>query len=198
MTPVVVSWPLIWWGYQDLNLGPLPYQVPPRPRPRASSQVAMPAVLSGSDRDNPRSTTSSGTRRARRLRSPTAAGTSASWSSSPQSELRITRVSRCVAHVFDSRASFMFAAHCPWRSLAVDGDSGTSRGHAPECVGLSTIGPALLCCLSGDAEPGRDLGPRVPSVPQPDVGLAHGLVQLGGEPRMSARASTSPLATRRA
>ena len=26
MTSVVVSWPLGWWGYQDLNLGPLPYQ----------------------------------------------------------------------------------------------------------------------------------------------------------------------------
>jgi hypothetical protein len=23
----LVSWPLSWWGYQDLNLGPLPYQV---------------------------------------------------------------------------------------------------------------------------------------------------------------------------
>ena len=26
MTPVRMSWPLSWWGYQDLNLGPLPYQ----------------------------------------------------------------------------------------------------------------------------------------------------------------------------
>ena len=26
MTPVESSWPLTWWGYQDLNLGPLPYQ----------------------------------------------------------------------------------------------------------------------------------------------------------------------------
>ena len=34
---------------------------PPRPGSRASRQVAMPAVLSGSGRDNPRSTTSSGT-----------------------------------------------------------------------------------------------------------------------------------------
>jgi hypothetical protein len=38
---------------------------PPRLGSRASSQVAMPAVLSGSDRDNPRPTTSSGTRGAR-------------------------------------------------------------------------------------------------------------------------------------
>jgi hypothetical protein len=26
MTSVVLSWPLSWLGYQDLNLGPLPYQ----------------------------------------------------------------------------------------------------------------------------------------------------------------------------
>jgi hypothetical protein len=44
---------------------------PPRLGPPASSQVAILAVLSGSSRDNPRSTTSSGTRRARsRLRRP--------------------------------------------------------------------------------------------------------------------------------
>lgn len=35
---------------------------PPRLGSRASSQAAMPVVLSGSDRDNPRPTTSSGTR----------------------------------------------------------------------------------------------------------------------------------------
>jgi hypothetical protein len=42
---------------------------PLQPGSRATRQVTMPAVLSGSDRDNPQSTTSSGTRRARsRLR----------------------------------------------------------------------------------------------------------------------------------
>ena len=30
-----------------------------------------------------------------------------------------------------ARASFMFAGGCRWRSLAVDGSSGASRGHAP-------------------------------------------------------------------
>ena len=44
-------------------------------------------------------------------------------------ELRITRVFSCVARGFKARASFMFAGCCWWRSLAVDGGSGTSRGH---------------------------------------------------------------------
>ena len=46
-------------------------------------------------------------------------------------ELRITRVFSCVARGFKARASFMFAGCCWWRSLAVDGGSGTSRGHGP-------------------------------------------------------------------
>jgi hypothetical protein len=46
-------------------------------------------------------------------------------------ELRITRVFSCVAHRFKTRASLMFAGRCWCRSLAVDGRSGTSRGHAP-------------------------------------------------------------------
>jgi hypothetical protein len=45
-------------------------------------------------------------------------------------DLRITRVSPCVARGFESRASFMFAGCCWCRSLAVDGCSGASRGHA--------------------------------------------------------------------
>jgi hypothetical protein len=43
-------------------------------------------------------------------------------------ELRITRVFSCVARGFKARLSFMFAGCCRWRSLAVDGSSGTSRG----------------------------------------------------------------------
>ena len=39
--------------------------------------------------------------------------------------------SQCVARGFEARASFMFAGCCWWRSLAVDGGSGASRGHAP-------------------------------------------------------------------
>jgi hypothetical protein len=69
--------------------------------------------------------------RARRLLSRTTPGSSAPWSSSPPSELRITRVFSCVARGLKACASFMFAGCCWWRSLAVDGSSGASRGHAP-------------------------------------------------------------------
>ena len=55
----------------------------------------------------------------------------APWPSSLPSELRITRVFSCVARESKARASFMFAGGCRWRSLAVDGSSGASRGHAP-------------------------------------------------------------------
>jgi hypothetical protein len=46
-------------------------------------------------------------------------------------DLRITRVFPCVAHRFKACASFMFAGCCRWPSLAVDGGSGASQGHAP-------------------------------------------------------------------
>ena len=42
--------------------------------------------------------------------------------------------------------------------------------------------PSLLCCLAGDTEPGRDLSPGVPGLPEPGDGLGDRLVQLGGEP----------------
>ena len=67
-----------------------------------------------------------------RLRSCTTVATSAPWSSSAPSELRITRVSRRVARRLGIRAGLMFAGRCWWRSLAIDGGSGTSGGHAPE------------------------------------------------------------------
>src|ERR1700738_5332295 len=60
-----------------------------------------------------------------------AVGASAPWSSSPPSDLRITSVSRALPARFKARASFMFAGCCWWQSLAVDGRSGASRGHAP-------------------------------------------------------------------
>jgi hypothetical protein len=44
-------------------------------------------------------------------------------------DLRITRVFRCVPHGHKACASFMSAGCCWWRSLAVDGSLGTSRGH---------------------------------------------------------------------
>ena len=46
-------------------------------------------------------------------------------------ERRITSVSRALLARFKARASFMFAGCCRWRSLAGDGCSGASRGHAP-------------------------------------------------------------------
>ena len=100
--------------------------------------------LSASDRKFPPLTGRSGTQRARRLLSRTTAGSSAPWSSSPPSDLRITRVFPCVACGFKVRASFMFAGCCWWRSLADDGYSGTSRGHAPVCVGqvLGGVAPS--------------------------------------------------------
>src|SRR6185437_7185283 len=57
--------------------------------------------------------------------------TLAPWPSSLPSELRITRVFSCVARGLKARADFMFGGGCRWRSLAVDGSSGASRGHAP-------------------------------------------------------------------
>jgi hypothetical protein len=48
---------------------------------------------------------------------------------SSAAELRITRVFSCVVHGFKARPSFMFAGCCWWRSLAIYGSSGTSRGH---------------------------------------------------------------------
>ena len=70
----------------------------------ACPQVSRCIGLSGSDREFPALTGRSGTQRARRLRSRTTVGTSAPWSSSPSSELRITRVFSCVARGFKARA----------------------------------------------------------------------------------------------
>jgi hypothetical protein len=55
----------------------------------------------------------------------------APWPSSLPSELRITRVFLCVARALKACPSFMFACCCWWQSLAIDGNSGTSRGHGP-------------------------------------------------------------------
>ena len=59
------------------------------------------------------------------------AATVTGLASSSPGDLRITRVFSCVARRFKACASFMFAGCCWWRSLAVDGGSGTSRGHGP-------------------------------------------------------------------
>jgi hypothetical protein len=100
----------------------------------AAGQPACPQVsrcigLSGSDREFPVLAGRAGTQRARRLPLRMTAGTSAPWSSSPPSELHITRVSPCVARRLKASPSFMFVGGCRWPSLAVDGSSGTPRGH---------------------------------------------------------------------
>ncbi len=48
----------------------------------------------------------------------------------PRTELRIMSGFSCVARGLLPRASFRFIGCCWWRPLAVDGGSGTSRGHA--------------------------------------------------------------------
>ncbi len=45
-------------------------------------------------------------------------------------ERRITSGFSCFARGFKPRVTFRFAGCCWWRPLAVDGGSGTSRGHA--------------------------------------------------------------------
>jgi hypothetical protein len=50
-------------------------------------------------------------------------------------QLRITRVSPCVAHGLRTRASSIFASCCWRRSLAVDGSSGHLGGTRLQCVG---------------------------------------------------------------
>jgi hypothetical protein len=44
------------------------------------------------------------------------------------------------------------------------------------------MSPSLLSGLAGNAEPGRDLSPRVPGPAEPCDGAADQLVQLHGEP----------------
>jgi len=108
----------------------------------ACSQVRRRVRLSASGRDFPALTGRSGTQRARRQWSAATASTLAPWCSSSSGELRITRVFSCVAHRFKARPSFMFAGCCWWRSLAVDGSSGASRGHAHNAKAEVLGGPA--------------------------------------------------------
>ena len=69
-------------------------------------------------------------------------------------DLRITSVSRALVAWFKARAGFMFTGWCWWRSLAVDGGTGTSRGHGH--AGCHADVAARVCCGSV-----RDAGLRV-------------------------------------
>ncbi len=92
--------------------------------------------------------------------------------SSGAAELRITRVFSCVARGFEARPSFMLAVCCWWRSLAIDGSSGTSRGH----------GPVMR-------RPGSLLTLTVPQIPAP----ASGPLQISSCPGLvSARCPGEP------
>ena len=77
-------------------------------------------------------------------------------------ELRITRVFPCVAHGFKACPSFMFAGCCWRRPLAIDGGSGTSRGHGPVMrgPGSSWGNTALLSPLLSDGTHFRIRGSR--------------------------------------
>ena len=125
-------------------------------------------------------------------------GASAPWSSSPPSDLRITRVSRCVARGHKARASFMSAGYCWWRSLAVDGCSGTSRGHAPEL--RSSHERPQRCCAAWRVAPSRAAisAHEYPMLRSPVTAWVIASSSSVASPVMSARASTSPAATRRA
>jgi hypothetical protein len=77
-------------------------------------------------------------------------------------ELRITRVYPCVACAVNARTSFRFTGCCWWRSSAVEGSSGASRGH-----GLGRVdGPHRPSAFQGGHVP--------PPVPREcPCGLAH-------------------------
>ena len=83
-------------------------------------------------------------------------------------DLRITRVFSCVARGFKARLSFMFAGCCWWRSLAVDGSSGTSRNtlqysaDAVACSGDQSVHLPDHELLGRQIEPGGGLPMRLP------------------------------------
>ena len=69
-------------------------------------------------------------------------------------DLRITSVFSCVARGLKPRASFMFAGCRWWRSLAIDGGSGASRGRASPAAASFRM---TACTLQGwpASGPGR-------------------------------------------
>ena len=70
---------LRWLGYQDLNLGPLPYQVSSVSSPTCAKPGSGVEWLPGSSRDDLRWTASSGTKRARLERANSGCGVSPCW-----------------------------------------------------------------------------------------------------------------------
>ncbi len=113
-------------------------------------------------------------------------------------ELRITRVSRCVARGHKARASFMSAGCCWRRSLAADGGSGTSRGHVPEL--RSPYKRPQRCCAAWRVTPSRAAisAHEYPMFRSPVTAQVIASSSSAASPVMSVRASASPAATRRA
>ena len=71
--------------------------------------------------------------------------------------LRITSVFPCVARELEARPSFRFTGCCWWRSLAVDGGSGTSRGHVWSTLGTRrSPGKVRLASSGGGLEKGSN------------------------------------------
>ena len=103
------------------------------------AQVVRQAEVPASDRKFPALTDRSGTQRARRLWSRTAFDTSAPWSSSSPSDLRITRVFSCVARGFKGHPSFMFAG-----LLLVAAAAGICARPPAPCRGWPASGPGRL------------------------------------------------------
>ena len=117
--------------------GPLPRRSVCAAGQPVRPQVSQGSGMSGSDREYPALTGRSGTQRARRPGSHTAVGTSASWSSSPSSDLR-TSVSWCVARGFISppaSCSRVAAGGGRWLWIAVRGHLGGRPWSTPRRAG---------------------------------------------------------------
>ena len=86
-------------------------------------------------------------------------------------DLRITRAFSCVARELKACPSFMFAGCCWWRSLAIDGSSGTSRGHGPVMRRPGSQWDGVIERLSAYRKGGRSVpGTVVSAAPSPDSG----------------------------
>ena len=81
-------------------------------------------------------------------------------------DLRITRVFSCVARELKACPSFMFAGCCWWRSLAIDGSSGTSRGHGPVMRRPGSQWDGVIERLSASRKGGRSV-PGPSYLPRP-------------------------------
>ena len=138
--------------------------------PSPNALAARPAAVRiGSSRTNPvgRSPLDGATRRG-------TATQIATWPRLPRhAELRITRVSRCVARRFKARASFMFAGECWWLSLAPAGGSGARARSAQASAATGNV------CPVGQFLPGGGAVRRTPDPACPPEHCLPGLARDG-------------------